>query len=439
MHKRHKLPKEPIEITLHALSHDGRGIGTVDGKTVFVVGGLPGEVVSVKLLKRHSKYDEGIVIDVGKRSDSRVEPGCPHFTVCGGCRLQHMPESLQLSTKWDAVKELFRHVAKSEPEIWSPPLTGNQWEYRRKARLSVRHVPQKNRVLVGFRELNGRFVSDNRVCPILIPPLNQLLDSLSELIGSLTIPNDVPQIELAAGDDAVALLFRHLKPLTDKDLNLLKEWGKSNDIQIYLQPSGYDSLHMIEPEGETPRLHYKLDGIDFEFSPEQFVQVNAEINAKMLAQAIDWLNLKSNDRLLDLFCGIGNFSIPIAKYVAHVTGVEADETAVTQARLNAQRNDISNTHFVTANLFELPSEANWIEPSYNKLLLDPPRAGAEEVVMKINRFNFERIVYVSCHPATLARDSKILIDAGYRLEKAGIMDMFPHTQHVEAMALFKRC
>jgi 23S rRNA (uracil1939-C5)-methyltransferase len=438
MGKRKRLPPTPIRVSIHALSHDGRGIATVDGKTTFVIGALPGEDVDVKLLKRHSKYDEGVVTEIYQAAPERVEPRCPHFTNCGGCRLQHMPSAMQLQTKFDAFKELMAHHAGVEPKQWAEPLTSHEWGYRRKARISVRNVPKKERVLVGFRELNGRYVADNRECPILIPPVDQLINPLSELIASTSIKDHIPQVELAAGDDHVALMFRHLEPLTDDDLEKLKAFGQTHKLHVYVQPKGYDSLQLIEPQDAQPRLHYELDGITFEFRPEQFVQVNAEMNTKMLSQALRWLELEAEDRVLDLFCGIGNFSLPIAKHVTHVTGIEGDETAVEQARINAKNNGIENTDFAVCNLFELPVKADWINTDYNKLVLDPPRAGAEEIVQKIERFQPETIVYVSCHPATLARDTKTLVDAGYTLEKAGIMDMFPHTQHVEAMALFRK-
>lgn len=440
MAKRKKLPPTPIDATIHALSHDGRGIAAVDGKTTFVLGALPGEEVSVKLLKRNSKYDEGVVAAIHTPAPERIESRCPHFTTCGGCRLQHMPQSMQLTTKYQAFKELLQHVAEAEPKEWAEPLKGTEWNYRRKARLSVRHVPKKERVLVGFRELNGRYVADNRECPILVKPVAELIDALSQLIASLSAKDSIPQIELAAGDEEIALMFRHLEPLTTEDHEKLKSFGKQHNLKIYLQPKGYDSLHLIEPETADNHLHYRLDNgeIEFQFQPEQFVQVNGDMNEKMLAQALDWLALKDDDRVLDLFCGIGNFSLPVARRAAHVTGIEGDETAVKQARINADKNKLHNTDFDVCNLFELPANADWINTSYNKILLDPPRAGAEEIVNKIERFKPETIVYVSCHPATLARDTKTLIEAGYTLEKAGIMDMFPHTQHVEAMALFKK-
>lgn len=436
--RRKKLPLEPIAANIHALSHDGRGIASIDGKTTFVIGALPGEDVMVKIMKSFGQYNEGIAVEITSPSPERIEPRCPHFTNCGGCKVQHMPQDLQIKTKYDAFKELMQHHGGAKPKTWAEPLKATEWTYRRKARLSVRFVPKKERVLVGFRELNGRYVADNRECPILIEPINKLIDKLSELITSLSIKEYIPQIELAAGDDATALMFRHLEALTDEDIEKLKTFGETHQLHIYLQPKGYDSLNLIYPDNTKPRLNYQLDNINFEFRPEQFVQVNAEMNAKMLTQALAWLDLKPEDRLLDLFCGIGNFSLPAAKHVDHVTGIEGDNTAVEQAKINAQNNGINNTDFAVCNLFELPAQANWINESYNKLLLDPPRAGAEEIVANIKRFNPEAIVYVSCHPATLARDAKTLIAAGYRLEKAGIMDMFPHTQHVEAMALFKK-
>lgn len=436
--RRNKLPPTPITANIHALSHDGRGIANVDGKTIFVMGALPGETVSVKLLKRYGKYDEGIAVSIEQPSAERIEPRCPHFTHCGGCRLQHMPSLLQLQTKYNAFKELMQHLAQAQPNEWAEPLIGDEWNYRRKARLSVRNVEKKQRVLVGFRELNGHYVADNRQCPILVSPIDHLIDSLSELIGSLTARDHIPQVELSAGDDQVALMFRHLQPLSDLDQDKLKAFGKTHRLHIYLQPKGYDSIHLIEPVNTKPRLYYKLNGIQFEFRPEQFVQVNAQMNNKMLIQALDWLDLKPEDRVLDLFCGIGNFSLPVAKHVTHVTGIEGDQTAVEQAKINALHNGISNADFAVCNLFEPPEQAHWINNSYNKLLLDPPRAGAEAIVQRISEWQPQTIIYVSCHPATLARDTKTLIAAGYTLEKAGIMDMFPHTQHIEAMALFKR-
>jgi 23S rRNA (uracil1939-C5)-methyltransferase len=438
-----KLPTDPVRVTIESLTHDGRGVAHLDGKTVFVQGAFPGEEVDFVYSKRKRSYDEGVVKQVIISSPHRIVPRCPHFGVCGGCSLQFMDAEQQISAKQQVLLDNLKHIGNVTPEAILPPVTGPHWGYRRKARLGVKYVTKKGRVLVGFRERQSRYLADLSRCEVLDPSIGNLISKLSELIGSLQIYNQIPQIEVAVGDDASALVFRHLVELLELDIEKLREFGQQTQLQIYLQPAGPDSVTLLYPDHgpDHAQLSYRLPEYNVEifFDPVHFTQVNAGINQSMVRLALELLDLDGSDRVLDLFCGLGNFTLPIARYCAHVTGVEGDKDLVQSAIENAVRNKIENVDYYVTNLMENLSGSPWMQNKYDKILLDPPRSGAYEVIKNMESLSAKTIVYVSCNPATLARDAGVLVnDHGYRLMKAGVMDMFPHTTHVESIALFRR-
>jgi len=445
MSRSNSVPSTPFEAVITDLSHDGRGVARIDGKTVFVSGALLGEQVMAKLRKRHRHFDEAEVVELITRSPHRVEPRCRHFGQCSGCSLQHLDAESQIATKQRVLAENFERIGKVAPQSWLPPLTGEPWGYRRKGRLSVRNVVKKGRVLVGFREEeNPRFVADIQQCEVMHPALGPKVGLLAELLNGMDAANDIPQIEFAGGDDTMALVFRHMQPLSERDLAALTAFGQQHELAIYLQPGGNSSVHPLWPE--QPRLAFRIasgdahiDDVELEFLPLDFVQVNADMNQRMMARTLELLDLQPTDRVLDLFCGLGNFTLPIARRVAEVVGVEGEHGLVERAAQNAARNGIANAHFHVANLFEDQRDAEWARQPWDKVLLDPPRAGADKVLEYLPHKQTRRIVYVSCHPASLARDAGILVNQhGFKLISAGVMDMFPHTAHVESIALFER-
>ncbi|MEP6897154.1 MAG: 23S rRNA (uracil(1939)-C(5))-methyltransferase RlmD [Rhodanobacter sp.] len=435
----------PFEAVISDLSHDGRGVARVDGKTVFVSGALLGERAMLRLRKRHRRFDEAEVVELLERSPHRVEPRCRHFGECGGCSFQHLVVTSQIAVKQRVLMENFERIGKVEPQHWLPPLAGEAWGYRRKGRLSVRNVLKKGRVLVGFREEeNPRFVADIQHCEVVHPALGPKIGLLADMLNGMDAASDIPQVEFAAGDDTMALVFRHMQPLSERDTATLIGFGQQHEMAIYLQPGGNSSVHPLWPD--HPRLAFRIgsgdaqiDDVELEFEPLDFVQVNADMNQRMLARAIELLDPQPSDRVLDLFCGLGNFTLPIARRVAEVAGVEGEHGLVERAAQNAMRNGIDNAKFHVANLFEDQRGADWARQPWDKLLLDPPRAGADKVLEYLPHKQTRRIVYVSCHPASLARDAGILVNQhGFTLVSAGVMDMFPHTAHVESIALFER-
>jgi 23S rRNA (uracil1939-C5)-methyltransferase len=445
MSRSNSVSSTPFEAVITDLGHDGRGVARVDGKTVFVSGALLGEQAVLRLRKRHRHFDEAEVVELITRSPHRVEPRCRHFGQCSGCSLQHMDASSQIAAKQRVLSENFERIGKVTPQSWLPPLTGEPWAYRRKGRLSVRNVAKKGRVLVGFREEeNPRFVADIQQCEVMHPALGPKIGLLAELLNGMDAASDIPQIEFAAGDDTMALVFRHMQPLSERDSAALIAFGQQHNLAIYLQPGGNNSVHPLWPE--HPRLAFRIgsgderfDDVELEFQPLDFVQVNADMNQRMLARAIELLDPQPTDRVLDLFCGLGNFTLPIARRVADVAGVEGEHSLVERAAQNATRNHIDNARFHVANLFEDQRSADWAKQPWDKVLLDPPRAGADKVLEYLPHKKTRRVVYVSCHPASLARDAGILVNQhGFKLVSAGVMDMFPHTAHVESIALFER-
>ena len=445
MSRSNSVSPKPFEATVTDLGHDGRGVARVDGKTVFISGGLLGEQVIARLRKRHRHFDEAEVVEVLTPSPHRVAPRCRHFEQCSGCSLQHLDAASQIAAKQRVLADNFERIGKVEPASWLAPLTGEPWGYRRKGRLSVRNGMKKGRVLVGFREeQNPRFVADIQHCEVMHPALGPKVGLLAELLSTLEAVDTMPQIEFAAGDDTMALVFRHMQPLSEHDRAALAGFGQQHGLAIYLQPGGNSSVHPLWPE--QPRLAFRIGGddarvddVELEFEPLDFVQVNAGMNRLMMARTLELLDPQPGDRVLDLFCGLGNFTLPIARRVAEVVGVEGEHGLVERAAQNAARNGIGNARFHVANLFEDQRSSDWARQPWDKILLDPPRAGADKVLDYLPHKQTRRVVYVSCHPASLALDAGILVHQhGFKLSSAGVMDMFPHTAHVESIALFER-
>lgn len=434
---------EPVELSVEKLSHEGRGIAHHEGRVVFVDQALPGERVQAAFTNMKGSWAEARTQGVLQRAPERVQPPCPYYEVCGGCSLQHMHSDYQLAFKEAMLHEKLAHSIGHESYRRLPAISSETLGYRRKARLGVRFVGKKERVLVGFRERYSAFIADMQTCAVLDPRVGLLLPHLSSLVHSLHSYRHIPQIEVATGDriegrNGVALIFRHLAALPDADLAQLSAFSDTHEVDVYLQPKGPDSVHLSAPRGKSERLHYRLDEFDltFAFHPTDFTQVNAGVNRRMVSKAIELLELENTDRVLDLFCGLGNFTLPIAGTAAKVVGVEGAASMVERGRENAARNGIVNAEFLCADLTRPPAEHAWLQGGFDKVLLDPPRSGALEVLPAVIAARPARIVYVSCNPATLARDAAVLQDAGYRLDAAGAMDMFPHTAHVESMAVF---
>ncbi len=435
---RRHVPDGPYEAHIEDLAHDARGIARKDGKVVFITDALPGEDVQYMRHRKRSSFDEGQLESVLRPSPQRVEPGCAHFGLCGGCSLQHLAADAQITFKQAQMLENLRRIGGVEPTELAAPLTGPLWGYRRRARLAVKYVAAKERVLVGFRERGKPYVAVLESCEVLDPAVGKRLLTLAGLIEKLSIRERLPQIEVAVADNAVAMVLRVLEPPSATDLELLEAFSKSENIWFYLQPGGLESVTPLLPQ--TPELFFRLENYqtDLYFEPTDFIQVNGAINTAMVDQALDWLAPQPQDQVLELFCGLGNFSLPLARRSGHVVGIEGESTLVARAADNARRNAVSNAEFHTADLFSESGDA-WAQKRYHKALIDPPRAGAEEVLPVLAGSGIERLVYVSCHPATLARDAGILVKQyGFRLQRAGVMDMFPHTSHVESMALLVR-
>lgn len=437
--RRRKLPKEPFEARIEDLSHDGRGVATHEDKIVFIHGALPGELVSARVTGRKRRFDEGETLEVIEPSADRVEPRCPHFGQCGGCSLQHLNPLQQIEAKQNTLIQNLERIGKVKPDVVWEPLTGPEWGYRRKARLSVRYVHKKERVLVGFRERYGAFVADMQTCYVLDQRIASQLGRLSDLIFSMEARRTIPQIEVACGDEQCALVFRHLEALSEEDRQKLVAFAADTGIAVLLQPSGPASIHCLEPASVNLEFSVPEFDIQLAFGPSDFIQVNTDMNRRMIHRVMELLEPGENDRILDLFCGLGNFTLPLARQAGEVRGVEGDAELVRRAGENAQANGLDNAIFHAADLNEDPGSAPWLKQGYDKVLVDPPRSGAEFILPHIAASGAQRVVYVSCHPASLARDAGILVHQhGFRLLGAGVIDMFPHTGHVESIALFER-
>lgn len=432
------LPDIPVKATITSLTHDGRGVTHIDGKAVFIDAALPGEEVEFLYTEIRRDYAEAKVVKVLEASEHRIEPLCPHFDVCGGCSFQHVDSETQIEIKQGLLEEQFKRIGKlTIPELWEP-LTGPHWGYRRKARMGVKYVAKKNRVLVGFREKRNPYLADMENCLVMHPIVGTKLVDLGAMIAGLSIREKIPQIEVAIGDDQCVLAIRVLEPPTDADQERMRAFGKAHNLTLCLQSKGPDTITPLAGEAEViPTYALPDQGIEFKFRPAMFTQVNYEINRQMVNRVLATLNLTKDDTVLDLFCGLGNFTLPMAKVAGLVVGVEGDLPLVRHARENARHNNIDNVEFYAADLSKDISDQPWVKRKYNKILLDPSRAGASEVLPYFKQWQPEQVVYVSCNPSTLARDAGILVnDLGYKLIKAGVMDMFPQTGHVESIALF---
>lgn len=449
-HRRPKLPTEPVTLSIAGLSHEGRGIAHVDGKVAFVEGALPGEKVTATYVRRRSQLDELRLHSVLVPAPDRVTPPCAFAHTCGGCSLQHMQSATQIALKQQVLCEQLAHATglTTVDYMLLPPLQAGAWHYRRKARLAVRMVMKKGGALVGFREKYSSFITDMDNCQVLNAAVAALIAPLRTLISELQGSYTIPQIEVAVGErspqagaednDVVALVVRHLEALSAADREALCAFADCHGVQLYLQPGGAETVHRIHPLAGEERLAYHLPDFNLRmaFHPLDFTQINGEINRLIIHQALAHLELNPADRVLDLFCGLGNFTLPIATRCAQVTGVEGSDEMVARAAENARSNAITNARFFAANLCEPLAGQSWAREAFTKVLLDPPRSGAAEVMPHLASLKPRRIVYISCNPATLARDAAILVKAGYRLQAAGVMDMFPHTTHVESMAVF---
>lgn len=428
---------------IESLDLEARGVARRDGKVVFVEGALPGERVLARVTRRKASFDVARVERVLKPSSQRTVPPCPNFGVCGGCAMQHLDPAAQVAVKQRVLEDSLWHIGKVRPERILPALHGPAWGYRHRARLSVRLVPRKGGVLVGFRERHSSYVADMTECLVLPPHVSALLRPLRGLVGALSSPNRIPQIEVAAGDRTVALLMRHLEPLTDADMRRLSEFGDAHGVTWWLQPGGFDSVHPLHP-GDEDTLAYTLPefGLRMPFRPTDFTQVNYAINRTLVGKALQLLEVRETDRVADMFCGLGNFSLPLALRAGSVVGVEGSEILTRRAQATAADLGLADkARFETCNLFEV--DAAWLRGlgTFDRMLFDPPREGALALAGAVSSIAAHerprRIVYVSCNPATLARDAGILVHAaGYGLVGAGVVNMFPHTGHVESIAVF---
>lgn len=437
--KRKQPPIELVEAEIETLTHEGRGLTHIDGKTVFVDGALAGERVRFRYTRIQRRFDEATVIDVLRAAPDRVAPKCPHFGICGGCSLQHLDATAQIQVKQASLADVFTRIGKVAPARWLEPLVANHWGYRRKARLGVRHVLKKGRTLVGFRERNTGYLADLTRCEVLHPSVGERLLALGALIDGLSIREHLPQIEVAIGDGPAVLVLRIMEPLNATDIETLLAFAEREGVHFYVQDGGVETIRPLP--NQAVDLHYKLPqhALRLDFEPHDFTQVNLELNRLMVERALTLLDVQPDESVLDLFCGLGNFTLPLAQQAQRVIGVEGDAGLVARAEANAQRNGITNAQFYAANLDGDLDQQPWLREHFSVALLDPPRSGALAVLDTLPRLGVERLLYVSCNPATLARDADHLVNQlGYELQAAGVMDMFPHTAHVESMALFAR-
>ena len=423
---------DPVQI--ETLDLHTEGYGTTDDEKIVVLGALSDEVVIAEpyVQKRRKKIYK--TISVIRSNADRVDPACMAADKCGGCSLQHLDPDAQINFKHNHLVSL---LGENAPESWLQPLKGPVSAYRSKARLGVKFVEKKDKVLVGFREKMKPYISEIENCGVLRRSVGERIEALAKLVEQLSVCRAVPQIEVAVGDSETALVFRHLESFVDEDLALFQRFGAENSVSIYLQPGNEQSVHKIFPADGNERLSYSLPDFDlvFDFHPMDFIQINQAINQRMIPLAVKLLALKPEDDVFDAFCGIGNFSLPLATIARSVLGIEASASSVLRAGENAARNGIKNATFISADLFAESPAIPGLQ-DINKVLIDPPRSGAEEVCKKLASHKVERLVYVSCNPVTLARDAKLLVESGYRFENAGVIDMFPHTNHVESIACF---
>lgn len=433
--RRPAAPAPEETATIAGLTHAGEGV-VHGGKTVFVPGALPGERILFRRTRRHRQHDDGELVQVLQAAPERVTPRCQHFGVCGGCALQHMDPQAQLSAKEHELQDTLARVARVQPRHWLAPLSGPAWGYRRRARLGAKFVRKKNCVVVGFRERAAPYVAQLKACLVLAAPAGELITPLAQVLDELTIREQLPQIEVAVADNATALVLRVLTPPAPADLARLKAFAAAHAVRLFLQPGGLESVSALEPVGEP--LYYRLPRFDLtlEFAPTDFIQVNGAVNEALVSRALELLELTPGARVLDLFCGLGNFTLALARHAHSVVGVEGEAALIERARGNAARNGLGNAEFHVANLAAEERGPAWLQGRYSHVLLDPPRSGARELLPALGALAPERVLYISCHPGSLARDLGVLVhEHGMTLEAAGVVDMFPHTAHVESLAL----
>lgn len=435
--RRKPVPAGEFTAEIVDLAEDGRGFARVDGKATFIADALPGEIVRFRYQRISRDADEAQLLEIVQTSPDRVTPGCQHFGTCGGCSLQHLAPHKQIEFKQKQLLDAFARIGKVRPLEVMAPIIGDPWHYRRRARLGVKHVEKKGGTLVGFRERESRYLAVLESCQVLDQRVGLKLRELAELINSLSLRSQIPQIEVAAADH-VALVLRVLQAPSPEDIASLKLFAEQHDFEIYLQTGGPDTIVPLSPPARV--LEYSPDDSanTLHFQPTDFIQINGAVSQQIVQRAIKWLDLQPGQRALELFCGLGNFSVPLAASGAELVAVEGEAKLVQRARDNASRLGL-NIRFECADLFKPDASAPWMQGHYDAVLLDPPRSGAREILPLIAAKRPQRIVYVSCHPGTLARDAGTLVNEhGYRLQRAGVMDMFPHTSHVESMALFER-
>ncbi len=428
--KSQQVERKHQSVTIERLDHQGAGIAYYEKKPLFVDGALPGESVVVQLTENKSKYARAKLIKVVSPSTQRVEPFCPHYQQCGGCDLQHLEYAAQLQQKQQTLVSLFHKIAGQEESL-QPLIRGEQHHYRRRARFSVLQDKKTQRLHIGFRRKQSKQIVDIHACPLLAEPLNPLLVELREVLQTFSAPHKIGHIELVQADNGPCIALRYDGALAVKDKQALLAVAQRANASLYHSPA---SGEMIRLSGDEP--YYQETGLRHYFTPNNFIQVNQNVNVQMVQQALSWLDLNAQDRVLDLFCGLGNFTLPIATKCAHVIGVEGVDAMVKRAQDNARYNQIENAQFYQANLEEALAGQVWAKAQFDKILLDPARAGAGGIVEQFRALGAKRVVYVSCNPATLARDSQSLLAQGYKLEKLAMLDMFPHTGHLESMALF---
>lgn len=454
-HRARPRPTQPTQyiFQVESLSHEGRGIAHYDshpdhpidkhGKKVFIEGALPGETVEAKITHSVKRLEEAECTQLlSEPSPLRVTPACPHYAVCGGCSMQHIAKDEQIRIKQNVLASHLTHFAGLSPDIWLKPLRSQREDYRRKARIGVRYLPSKDKLVVGFRERASNKLTSIDRCMVLDQSFGSIV-ALKHLLNQLKGKAAIGHIELAMGDQEIALLVRHTTELVADDVNQLQQFALKKQWQLYLQAEGPESVQRVDAVGLEPRLHYQLPEFDvnFAFHPLDFTQVNSTVNSQMVQLACELLELQAGQRVLDLFCGLGNFSLPLARCVGatgEVIAIEGSAEMVQRGAENAKNNGINHIKFYAQDLTQDISQHSWAQQGFDALLIDPPRAGAEEIMYYVPKFGAKKIVYVSCNPATLARDAGILVKHGYRLKKAGVMDMFTHTGHVESIALFEK-
>ncbi len=428
---------------IESLDQEGRGVTHVDGKAIFIDGALPGEKVTFDSYRKKPTYEFARVVEILRASPNRATPACPHYGVCGGCAMQHVEVSTQVAAKQRMLEDALWHIAKVKPETMMSPIIGPAWGYRHKARMQARYVPMKGRVLVGFNEKRNAKVAVMGECHVLPPHISILIVPLQELLAKLAIRDSIPQVEVAVGDNVSVLVLRIMDPIQPQDEPLLREFADTYGVQLWLQSKGLDSAAPYYPL-HAPQLSYSLPeyNLVFPYRPSEFTQVNPHINRVMVRRAMSLLDPHPDERIADFFCGLGNFTLPIARLGASVLGVEGSSSLLERAQVCARLNDLTElVEYREADLFEKTSESLAALGHFDKWLLDPPRDGAAELIRAIGEDTApQRIVYVSCNPGTLARDAGLLVQTkGYRMLAAGIINMFPHTAHVESIALFEKC